>query len=275
MELYEILDKHCCSVSLTSRTKDEVLRELAALSVRNEALSSFGVETVYKALKQRESEGTTGFGDGVALPHMRLKGLKRFLVLIATSKIGVDFDALDKKKVSLFFVIIGPAEKVNEHVQILASISRALGTTRIKKELLQAKTEGVLYETFLRSVEKSIDTTTAKRKMKLMYVVLYLEEFLYHILEYFIQEGIDGATIIESSGMGAYISNIPLFATFIGFFNERKNQSKTIMALVPEEREREIIEGIEKITGDLDKKEGAMIITTDVSIYRGSMKILG
>jgi PTS system nitrogen regulatory IIA component len=275
MELYEILDKRCCSVSLTSRTKDDVLRELAALSVRNEALRSFGVETVYKALKQRESEGTTGFGDGVALPHMRLKGLKRFLVLIATSKTGVDFDALDKKKVSLFFVIIGPAEKVNEHVQILASISRALGTTRIKKELLQAKTEGVLYETFLRSVEKSIDTNIAKRKMKLMYVVLYLEEFLYHILEYFIQEGIDGATIIESSGMGAYISNIPLFATFIGFFNERKNQSKTIMALVPEEREREIIEGIEKITGDLDKKEGAMIITTDVSIYRGSMKILG
>ncbi len=275
MELYEILDKRCCSVSLTSRTKDDVLRELAALSVRNEALKSFGVETVYKALKQRESEGTTGFGDGVALPHMRLRGLKRFLVLIATSKTGVDFDALDKKKVSLFFVIIGPAEKVNEHVQILASISRALGTTRIKKELLQAKTEGVLYETFLRSVEKSIDTNTSKRKMKLMYVVLYLEEFLYHILEYFIQEGIDGATIIESSGMGAYISNIPLFATFIGFFNERKNQSKTIMALVPEEREREIIEGIEKITGDLDKKEGAMIITTDVSIYRGSMKILG
>jgi nitrogen PTS system EIIA component len=67
----------------------------------------------------------------------------------------------------------------------------------------------------------------------------------------------------------------PLFATFIGFFNERKNQSKTIMALIPAEREHELIEGIEKITGDLDRKEGAMIITTDVSIYRGSMKIMG
>ncbi len=120
-----------------------------------------------------------------------------------------------------------------------------------------------------------MDTLTAKRKMKLMYVVLYMEDFLYHILEYFIQEGIDGATITESSGMGAYISNIPLFATFIGFFNERKNQSKTIMALIPAEREHELIEGIEKITGDLDRKEGAMIITTDVSIYRGSMKIMG
>ncbi len=275
MELYEILDKDCCSVAMTARTKDTALHELAGLAVRNPDIAPFGVDVIYQALKDREDQGSTGFGDGVALPHMRLEGLSRFLVLIAASKAGIEFDAIDRKRVHLFFLIIGPAEKVNEHVQILASISRALGTTHIKKELLAAKTSGVLYETFLRSVEKSMDTLTAKRKMKLMYVVLYMEDFLYHILEYFIQEGIDGATITESSGMGAYISNIPLFATFIGFFNERKNQSKTIMALIPAEREHELIEGIEKITGDLDRKEGAMIITTDVSIYRGSMKIMG
>ncbi len=275
MELYNIIDKNCCSVSLSSKTKQDVLHELASLAVQNEKLGEFGVDAIYQGLKQRESDGSTGFGDGVALPHMRLKGLDQFLVFIATSKHGVEFDSIDKKKVHLIFTIIGPAEQVNEHVQILASISRALTTTQIKKELLLAKTSGVLYETFLKSVEQSIDATAPRRKMKLMYVVLYLEEFLYHILEYFIQEGIDGATIIESSGMGAYISNIPLFATFIGFFNERKNQSKTIMALVPEDREQEIVEGIEKITGDLDKKEGAMIITTEVSLYRGSMKIMG
>lgn len=275
MELYQILDKACCSVSLKGRSKDEALRSLARLACNNPDLAAFSEDTIYRGLKDREDEGSTGFGEGVALPHMRLEGLSRFVVYIATSSAGVEFDSLDKKRVNLFFVIIGPSEKVNEHVQILASISRALGTTHIKKELLGAKTEGVLYETFLRSVEQSYDTIIPKRKMKLLYVILYLDEFLYHILEYFIQEGIDGATIIESSGMGSYISNIPLFATFIGFFNERKNQSKTIMALVPEDREKELIEGIEKITGDLDKKEGAMIITTDVSIYRGSMKMLG
>ncbi len=273
MELYEIIDKDCCSVDLTSRTKDTVLHELASLAVKNSALQPFGIQKIYEGLKKREDEGSTGFGEGVALPHMRMEGLDRFLVLIATSKTGIDFNSVDKKRVDLFFVIIGPAEKVNEHVQILAGISRTLSTRYIKKELRQAKTNGVLYETFLRSVEKSVDRPTTRR-MKLIYVVLYLEDFLYNILEYFIQEGIDGATIIESSGMGEYVSNIPIFATFIGFFNERKNQSKIIMALIPEEREQEILKGIEKITGDLDQKEGAMIITTDVSIYRGSMKIM-
>ena len=94
-------------------------------------------------------------------------------------------------------------------------------------------------------------------------------------MEYFIQEGIDGATIVESSGMGEYISNIPLFASFIGFMNENKHSSKTIMAMIPAERQQEILEGIESITGDLDKKEGAMIFMTDVTFYKGTMKMLG
>ena len=275
MRLFEILDKECCSISLTARHKDEVLRELAGLAMRNASLSPFGADAIAAAFSSREQEGTTGFGEGVALPHIRLKGLDRFIVFIAVSKHGVDFDALDKKRVKLFFAIIAPEEKVNEHVQILASISRAVGATNLKQELLNAGTVGVLYETFIRSIQQISGPQDQRRKMKLMYVVLYLEEFLYHILEYFIQEGIDGATIIESSGMGEYISNIPLFASFIGFMNEGKNRSKTIIALIPEERQQEIIAGIEEITGDLDKKEGAMIIVTDVAFYKGSMKMLG
>jgi nitrogen PTS system EIIA component len=275
MKIYEILDKSCCSISLEGRTKNVILRELAELAVQNSEISTFSVENIYDALVSREEEGSTGFGEGVALPHIRLKGIKEMFVLIAISKHGVDFDAIDKKKVKLFFLIIAPVEKVTEHVQVLAGISRALSAGNLKNELLSAKSQGVLYETFLRSVQQTSGDTSQKRDMKLMYIILYLEDMLYHILEYFIQEGIDGATIVESSGMGEYISNIPLFASFIGFMNEKKNSSKTIMAMIPAERQQEILEGIESITGDLDKKEGAMIFMTDVTFYKGTMKMLG
>ena len=110
--------------------------------------------------------------------------------------------------------------------------------------------------------------------MKLLTVVLYLEEFLNEILEFFIEAGVDGATVIESFGMGQYISNIPLFADFIGFMQQNKNQSRTIMALVPEGRVEEIVEGIEEITGDLEKKQGAMVYVLDVPFYKGTMKML-
>jgi nitrogen PTS system EIIA component len=275
MKIYEILDKSCCSISLEGRNKNAILQELSELAIQNCEISTFSVEKIFNALVSRESEGSTGFGEGVALPHIRLKGIKDMFVLIAVSKHGVDFDAIDKKKVKLFFLIIAPEEKVTEHVQVLAGISRALSTGNLKNELLSAKSQGVLYETFLRSVQQTSGDTSQKREMKLMYIILYLEDMLYHILEYFIQEGIDGATIVESSGMGEYISNIPLFASFIGFMNEKKHSSKTIMAMIPAERQQEILEGIESITGDLDKKEGAMIFMTDVTFYKGTMKMLG
>ena len=89
-----------------------------------------------------------------------------------------------------------------------------------------------------------------------------------------IEEGIDGATILESSGMGHYISNIPLFASFIGFMNEDRNRSNTILATVPESRVERMVKGIEEITGDLDKTQGAMIMVMDVAFSKGSMKMM-
>ena len=67
---------------------------------------------------------------------------------------------------------------------------------------------------------------------------------------------------------------MPLYADFIGFMSEKKNRSKTILALVPEDKVEDIISGIEKITGDLDKKQGATILTIGITAYKGSMKMM-
>ena len=84
----------------------------------------------------------------------------------------------------------------------------------------------------------------------------------------------EGATILDSAGMGRYISNVPLFADFIGFMRENKHQSKTILTLVPQEHTQELIQRIEEVSGDLDKKQGAMIMVLDVSYLKGSMKMI-
>jgi PTS system nitrogen regulatory IIA component len=274
MDLIEITDVDSCCCGLKSRKKDDVLRTLAKLAVKSSKLKGFSENDVYTKLLERENQGSTGFGNEIAIPHARIKGMKEFLLFIVAENKGVEFDTIDRKRVKLIFVILGPEESVNEHLQILASISRALSQERIKKELLSVTTESALVEVFLQNTVEKMEKHQAKEKMKLMVLVLYFDDFLYHILEYFIQEGIEGATIIDSSGMGEYISSIPLFATFIGFMNEKKNHSKTIMVLIPESKEAEIVKGIENITGDLDKKEGAMILTIDISMYKGTMKMM-
>ncbi|MCK4541742.1 MAG: PTS sugar transporter subunit IIA [Spirochaetales bacterium] len=274
MELYEILNLKSCTIDMKVKTKEEVLRSLADLAGKSGLLGDVSSDEVYEKIAKRESQGSTGFGNEIAIPHARIKGLSKFVVYVAVCRKGVDFDAMDKKKVKLFFVIIGPDEAVNEHLMILASISRTIRGANVKNELLKAVSDTALFETFLRHSRGTADKSTGRRKMKLMYINLYVEDFLYDILEFFIQEGIEGATIFESFGMGQYISSIPLFADFIGFMKENKNQSKTIFALIPADKVQDIIHGIEEITGDLDKKEGAMIMTLDIDFYKGNMQML-
>lgn len=274
MEIYDIVDKKCCVVNMSARNKEDFIKRLAQKAVKSDKLEGIDKETVFAKIMEREKQGTTGFGNGIAIPHARIPGMKDFIVFVISSRHGIDYQALDKKKVHLIFVILGPEEKAKEHLQLLASISRVLSITSAKKELKSALTATALYESFIRNTKVAITPKKKIQKMKLMYIVLYFDEYLYDILELFIQEGIEGATIVDSYGMGEYISNIPLFATFIGFMNENKNHSKLIMALIAEDDIPKIIQEIEEITGDLDKKDGAMILTLDVSFYKGSMKMM-
>lgn len=275
MELIEIIDRKCCAVNFKATDKDDVLKEISEMAFRSSLMENIDRDMLYKKLKDREDQGSTGFGDGIAMPHARIEGMDKFLVFIITSAKGVEFDSLDKKKVKLIFVILGPAEAVQDHLKILATISRTLGSSAVvRNEIMKAQTNTALYEAFIRHSRLSTGSSGKTRKMKLLYVILYIEDFLYDILEFFIQMGIDGTTIIESSGMGEYISNVPMFAEFIGFMKENKNMSKTLMTLVPEDKIDDVIEGIEVITGDLDKKQGAMIIVTDISYFKGTMKMM-
>ncbi len=274
MDLISILDRNACVLNIPERDREGVIRRIAMIASKTETLTGVNPEIIYEKLMSREKEGSTGIGNAIAIPHARIEGMKDFLLFIVTSHRGVEFNSIDKKKVHTFFVVIGPEERVNDHLKILAAISHILASSNVKKELRRAITNTALYEAFLRNVRIADSKYDSKQKFKALFVILYFDEFLYDILEFFIQEGIEGATILDSSGMGQYISNIPLFASFIGFMNEAKNHSNTIVAMIPEDRFNDIVEGIEEITGNLDKKEGAMLFAVDVSFARGTMKMM-
>ncbi|MGI9256601.1 MAG: PTS sugar transporter subunit IIA [Salinispira sp.] len=273
MELYSILQKQCCRIGLQAKTKPDILRELAAISCRNTNLHEDRIDEIASILAEREKQGSTGFGGGIAIPHARLPELNEFVLAIGVHETGIDFDALDRRKVQLFFVILGPDADVSGHLKLLAAVSRALTRSNAKKEILAARGNDAVFDAFVRNIETLGEISEKKPAMKLLVLVLFLDEYLYDILELYLQKGIEGATVLDSFGMGQYISNVPLFATFIGFMQEKKNHSKTILAMVPENMEQELVESIEHVIGDLDKKQGAMLFSMDIAMYKGSMKM--
>ena len=237
MDFKNIIDETCLTTALAAADKEEALRKLADLACKSALLKDVPAESIYQKLKEREDQGSTGFGKEIAIPHARIDGMKDFLLFIAVAPRGVKFEAMDKKKVKIFFVILGPPEMANTHLKILATISRSIVHTTILNEMINARTTHALLESFLKSMSLLEAKDVGKKtKMKLMFIILFIEDYLYDILELFIQEGIEGATISDSFGVGEYMYNVPIFAHFISFMKEDKNRSKTIMVMLPEDK---------------------------------------
>lgn len=256
------------------RTKDAALDRIAEFIVSSGGAGSLSAEQISAALKEREELGSTGFGNGIAIPHARIAGLDDFVVFFCISRSGVPFDSVDKKKVHIFCTILAPEDKVNEHLKVLASFSRILSNPNFRREILQAMSEEVIHETLVRLASGGGTVCKKAQKQKALFITLYYEEFLHDILSFLLEEDIRGASIIESTGMGSYVSKIPLFAGFLGFMKEDRNRSKTIVCVITEDKQDHIIEGIESITGDLDKQQGAMLMLMDLALVKGTMEIV-
>ena len=83
-------------------------------------------DELFQRLWEREQLGSTGIGQGVAIPHCKLKGLRHGVVAVGLVPAGVDFGAADGQPVKVFFLVVSPAESPAEHLQILAALSRWL-----------------------------------------------------------------------------------------------------------------------------------------------------
>ncbi len=271
MELLKVIKKQSCAIDFSAKSKDECLKQISVIMVKS--VLDISADNIYKALMIREKSGSTGFENGIAIPHAKIAGLNDFVVGIIISKKGIDFASVDKKKSHIFFVIIGPDDKPREHLQILAQISLFSRNRNAQKELLNAENNEMLVESFFRFTSGSIQTTEkTKEKQKLFLMVLNELRFFDNIMEIFIGKGIVGVNILDSSGAENQLSDIPLFADFLNFLGEKSNSRKTILALLSESQIKDITISIEEMMGDLDKHSGAMIMALDVSFFKGTLE---
>lgn len=136
MQLGEYLEKTMILPELSANTKQEVLAELVAPVI--EAHPSLNAKHVVEVLVERESLGTTGIGDGIAIPHGKLEELDEILLVVGRSRQGVDFEALDFKLCNIFFLVLAPEQVAGQHLRILAQISRLLKDEEFRNSFLQA-----------------------------------------------------------------------------------------------------------------------------------------
>ena len=143
MNITDILDEDSVIAELTSRDKKGVLEELVSVLVEHGRLKD--KEKPVQILLERERLGSTGIGDGIAIPHGKMKEIKSIICSFGRTRTGIDFQSIDEKPTHLFFLLLAPEDSASEHLQALARLSRLLKDDQLRKRLLEADSKKKIY----------------------------------------------------------------------------------------------------------------------------------
>ena len=146
MNILELLDKRMIISQLVSTSKEGVLRELVRAIAQVE--KQVDENRLMEILLERESLGSTGIGDGVAIPHGKSKDAKRLLASFGRSLAGMDFQSMDGKPTHLFFLLVAPENSAGIHLKALARISRLMKENAFRKRLMEASSGDEIYSLF-------------------------------------------------------------------------------------------------------------------------------
>lgn len=153
MKIQNLLAQDMILLDLKSGEREEVLKEMVGfLKERNRITKD---KDLYEKLIQREQLGSTAIGDGVAIPHCKVKGIKDPVVMLAISTKGVNFHSLDGKPSYLFFMVASSPENPSLNLQILASIAHLVRKANsLLKKILEAKNISEILEIIKLEEEK-------------------------------------------------------------------------------------------------------------------------
>ncbi len=143
MHIVDMLKMEYIISDLKSGDKPGVLRELSRVFLFDHP--QMDPEAMSGILLDRESLGSTGIGEGIAIPHGKMAGLSEAVVAFGRSREGIPFDSLDGKPAHLFFIIMAPENSTGIHLKLLAKISRMLTDENFRRNLLQAGSAGEMY----------------------------------------------------------------------------------------------------------------------------------
>lgn len=143
MKISDFLDARTVVSELKATNKKEVLEELCRVLVA--LYPTLDRDKMVGILLDRERLGSTGVGEGVAIPHGKMGDLDGLIACFGRSAGGVEFEAVDDQPVRLFFLLFAPENSAGVHLKALAKISRLLKRPSVRKDLLEARSQEDIY----------------------------------------------------------------------------------------------------------------------------------
>ena len=152
MKITEFLDKKGIKIGIESTEKEDILKEM--VDVLADVKDIGDKKGIVKALIDRENLGSTGIGQGIAIPHGKTDRVKELVAVLGISQKGFNFEALDGEPVYIFFLLVAPKATAGPHLKALAQISRLLRDTYFCDLLRKCKTQEEVFNLIKNEEEK-------------------------------------------------------------------------------------------------------------------------
>lgn len=156
MKIHNLLTQDMILSDLKARQADDVIKEMVDFLRKKKLISK--EKDLCEKLTQREKLGSTAIGDGVAIPHCKMKSVNKPIVMLALSRKGVNFHSLDGKPSRIFFLVISSPDNPSLNLQILAAVAHLVRKAdSLPKKLLEARHIGEVWEVIRREEERLDD----------------------------------------------------------------------------------------------------------------------
>jgi len=152
LKITEILQEQCIVADIKGQTKREVISELVEALAKARLIED--VVTAVNVVMDREKLGSTGIGNGVAVPHGKLKNINNIMCAFGRSQNGVDFDAVDRAPVYIFFLVLAPEDSASLHLKVLSRITKILRDQSLRKKIIKFTNVSDIYTSILEEDEK-------------------------------------------------------------------------------------------------------------------------
>lgn len=144
MKLTDMLDENCTLCAVPATSKKRILEILSSKAA--EMSDELNTYSLLESLMLREKMGSTGIGNGIAIPHGRLTAADKAMVVVATTESPVDFDAIDNRPVDIFIALFVPEDQCQAHLSTLQSIAKIFSDKQICKQVRRCDNNKALFQ---------------------------------------------------------------------------------------------------------------------------------
>lgn len=272
MKLTDLLTEPCVFIRVPeTRSKPEFLGYLVAQAASRGLIPAEHEGDILTSLVDREGIGSSGIGDGVAVPHCRCGWVPEPVLLMATAPDGVPFDSVDQEPVRIAAVLIYPETAQRTYVQALAKVARILRNRPLRENLIRAADAAEFRKLIAREEGEEVERVSPGRAHVVM-LLLNEEQYYDAGLEAFAELGILDGSVIESVLVARKLQDqLPLYAGLLGS-RRREKPSRMIVGVSGDPQVgKKLMTLLRKAGCDLLRVEAGVIVVFPVSDVLGGV----